>query len=90
MLDVDPPPFKRSGSERIKDGAKAILKRMESIKSKKKKKHSRDNLEISEPVVSIFSFVSFQLHNYNFFNCVFSTLNPNLKSLFFRSPLYSF
>uniref|UniRef100_A0A2P2I3D8 Rho GTPase-activating protein 7-like n=1 Tax=Hirondellea gigas TaxID=1518452 RepID=A0A2P2I3D8_9CRUS len=52
MLDVEPPLFKRSGSERIKDGAKAFLKRMESIKTKKKKKPNRDGLQISEPFVT--------------------------------------
>ncbi|XP_050716150.1 rho GTPase-activating protein 7-like isoform X2 [Eriocheir sinensis] len=40
--------FKRSGSERLKDGAKAILRRMESLKNKKKKRH-RDGVVISSP-----------------------------------------
>ena len=55
MLEAEPQHFKRSGSERIKDGAKAFLKRMESMKGpkgKKKKKPSRDALQISDPVVS--------------------------------------
>lgn len=51
MLDVEPQHFKRSGSERIKDGAKALLKRMESIKTKKKKKPSREGVLISGPLV---------------------------------------
>ena len=49
--DLNLTPFKRSGSERIKDGAKAILKRMESLKNKKKKKSNRDNIIISCPMV---------------------------------------
>ena len=54
MLDSEPTNFKRSGSARIKDGAKALLKRMESIKTKKKKKktYNREGLQISGPVVS--------------------------------------
>ena len=53
MLETEPPHFKRSGSERIKDGAKALLKRMESIKTKKKTKKSyrEGGLQISGPVV---------------------------------------
>ena len=44
--------FKRSGSERLRDGAKAILRRMESIKnSKKKKRQNRDGVVISSPKV---------------------------------------
>ncbi|KAG7168200.1 putative rho GTPase-activating protein 7-like 2, partial [Homarus americanus] len=41
--------FKRSGSERLRDGAKALLKRMESIKNKKKKRQNRDGVVISGP-----------------------------------------
>ncbi|XP_071534393.1 uncharacterized protein [Panulirus ornatus] len=41
--------FKRSGSERLKDGAKAILRRMESLKNKKKKRQNRDGVVISSP-----------------------------------------
>ncbi|KAG0720545.1 Rho GTPase-activating protein 7 [Chionoecetes opilio] len=40
--------FKRSGSERLKDGAKAFLKRMESLKNKKKKRN-REGVVISSP-----------------------------------------
>ncbi|KAF2364109.1 START domain [Trinorchestia longiramus] len=54
MLDVEPPPFKRSGSERIKDSAKALLRRMESMKTKKKRKPHREggSLQISRPLLS--------------------------------------
>ncbi|XP_066990642.1 serine-rich adhesin for platelets-like isoform X1 [Macrobrachium rosenbergii] len=41
--------FKRSGSERLRDGAKAILRRMESLKNKKKKRQNRDGVVISGP-----------------------------------------
>ncbi|KAK8742350.1 hypothetical protein OTU49_001821 [Cherax quadricarinatus] len=43
--------FKRSGSERLRDGAKALLRRMESLKNKKKKRQSRDGVVISGPKV---------------------------------------
>ncbi|KAK3880528.1 hypothetical protein Pcinc_014992 [Petrolisthes cinctipes] len=43
--------FKRSGSERLRDGAKAILRRMESLKNKKKKRQNRDGVVISGPKV---------------------------------------
>ena len=51
--DVNITPFKRSGSERLKDGAKALLKRMESLKNRKKKKHNRENIVISCPMVCL-------------------------------------
>ncbi|XP_047478127.1 stAR-related lipid transfer protein 13-like isoform X2 [Penaeus chinensis] len=41
--------FKRSGSERLRDGAKAFLRRMESLKNKKKKRQNRDGVVISGP-----------------------------------------
>ena len=44
--------FKRSGSERLKDGAKALLRRMESLKNKKKKRHRDGVVIISSPKVS--------------------------------------
>ncbi|XP_076055678.1 rhoGTPase activating protein isoform X2 [Oratosquilla oratoria] len=43
--------FKRSGSERIKDGAKAFLRRMESLKNKKKKRQNREGVVISGPKI---------------------------------------
>ncbi|KAK7077824.1 Dynein light chain Tctex-type, partial [Halocaridina rubra] len=45
--------FKRSGSERLRDGAKALLRRMESLKNKKKKRQNRDGVVISGPKASI-------------------------------------
>lgn len=43
--------FKRSGSERLRDGAKAFLRRMESLKNKKKRRH-REGIVIGSPKVS--------------------------------------
>lgn len=41
--------FRRTGSERLKDGAKAFLRRVESIKSRRRKKQNRDGVIISGP-----------------------------------------
>lgn len=45
------PRFRRTGSERLRDGAKAFLRRMESLKSKRRKRHNRDEVVISGPQV---------------------------------------
>lgn len=42
--------FRRSGSERLRDGAKAFLRRMESLKSRKRKRQ-REGVVISSPQV---------------------------------------
>uniref|UniRef100_A0A182QLJ0 Rho-GAP domain-containing protein n=1 Tax=Anopheles farauti TaxID=69004 RepID=A0A182QLJ0_9DIPT len=41
--------LRRTGSERLKDGAKAFLRRVESIKSRRRKKQNRDGLIILAP-----------------------------------------
>lgn len=43
--------FRRTGSERIKDGAKAFLRRVESLKSRRRKRQNRDGVVISGPQV---------------------------------------
>ena len=43
--------FRRTGSERLRDSAKAILRRMESLKSRRRKKQHRENVVISGPQV---------------------------------------
>lgn len=43
--------FRRTNSERLRDSAKAILRRMESLKSRRRKKHSVENVTISQPRV---------------------------------------
>lgn len=43
--------FRRTGSERLKDGAKAFLRRVESIKTRRKKRQHRDGVVISGPQV---------------------------------------
>lgn len=41
--------FRRTGSERLKDGAKAFLRRVESIKARRRKRSHRDGVVISGP-----------------------------------------
>lgn len=43
--------LRRSGSERFKEGAKALLRRVESIKSRRRKRQNRENVVISGPQV---------------------------------------
>ncbi|KAH8360023.1 hypothetical protein KR093_010216 [Drosophila rubida] len=43
--------LRRTGSERFKDGAKAFLRRVESIKSRRRKRQNRENVVISGPQV---------------------------------------
>ncbi|KAI4501331.1 hypothetical protein M0802_003704 [Mischocyttarus mexicanus] len=45
------PRFRRTGSERLRDGAKAILRRVESLKSRRRKRQNRDGVVISGPQV---------------------------------------
>lgn len=43
--------FRRSGSERLRDGAKAFLRRVESLKSRRRKQKNREGVVISGPLV---------------------------------------
>ncbi|XP_043257733.1 uncharacterized protein LOC122400368 isoform X2 [Colletes gigas] len=45
------PRFRRTGSERWKDGAKAFLRRVESLKSRRRKRQNRDEIVISGPQI---------------------------------------
>lgn len=47
--DQLPVRLRRTGSERLKDGAKALLRRVESIKSRRRKRQNRDGIIISGP-----------------------------------------
>ncbi|PNF44152.1 hypothetical protein B7P43_G00648 [Cryptotermes secundus] len=43
--------FRRTGSERLRDGAKALLRRMESLKSRRRRQQNREGVVISGPQV---------------------------------------
>ncbi|CAK9806429.1 StAR-related lipid transfer protein 13, partial [Anthophora quadrimaculata] len=45
------PRFRRTGSERLRDGAKAFLRRVESLKSRRRKHQNRDGIVISGPQI---------------------------------------
>ncbi|CAD6227713.1 GSCOCG00006167001-RA-CDS [Cotesia congregata] len=45
------PKFRRTGSERLRDGAKAFLRRVESLKSRRRKRQNREGVVISGPQV---------------------------------------
>jgi len=45
--------FRRSGSERLRDGAKAILRRVESLKTRRRKLRNRDGVVIGSPQVRL-------------------------------------
>jgi len=43
--------FRRTGSERLRDSAKALLRRMESLKSRRRRRQNREGVVISGPQV---------------------------------------
>ncbi|XP_076178540.1 rhoGTPase activating protein isoform X2 [Ptiloglossa arizonensis] len=45
------PRFRRTGSERLRDGAKAFLRRVESLKSRRRKRQNREGIVISGPQI---------------------------------------
>nr|XP_033328509.1 rho GTPase-activating protein 7 isoform X2 [Megalopta genalis] len=51
LPDEISPRFRRTGSERLKDGAKAFLRRVESLKSRRRKHQNRDGIVISGPQI---------------------------------------
>ncbi|XP_043526536.1 uncharacterized protein LOC122537444 isoform X2 [Frieseomelitta varia] len=51
LPDEISPRFRRTGSERLRDGAKAFLRRVESLKSRRRKHQNRDGIVISGPQI---------------------------------------
>lgn len=66
--------FRRTGSERLKDGAKAFLRRVESIKTRRKKRSHRDGLVISGPQVLDFGQMNKKMSD---LKCVAVASYPN-------------
>lgn len=53
--------FRRSGSERLRDGAKAILRRVESLKTRRRKQRNRDGVVIGSPqVCTIYNIIMYK------------------------------
>lgn len=48
LLDNEDISLARSGSEKLKDGAKALLRRVESIKSRRRKRQNREGIVINK------------------------------------------
>lgn len=51
LLDELTPRFRRTGSERLRESAKAFLRRVESLKSRRRKRQNREGVVISGPQV---------------------------------------
>ncbi|XP_026669775.1 stAR-related lipid transfer protein 13 isoform X1 [Ceratina calcarata] len=89
LPDEISPRFRRTGSERLKDGAKAFLRRVESLKSRRRKQQNRDGIVISSP--QILDVMTMQ-QKMKELNCVdVSPTGPapvSLNDLVFGSPLH--
>lgn len=55
--------LRRTGSERLKDGAKAFLQRVESIKSRRNKRQNRKGVVLSGPEVLALTDVNSKMNN---------------------------
>lgn len=55
--------LRRTGSERLKDGAKAFLQRVESIKSRRNKRQNRKGIVLSGPDVLALTDVNSKMNN---------------------------
>lgn len=68
--------FRRSGSERLKDGAKALLRRVESIKSRRKKRQNREGVVISGPQILDLTQIHQKFEDLKCFDISTSVSNP--------------
>ncbi|CAO1419637.1 unnamed protein product [Diamesa serratosioi] len=68
--------FRRSGSERLKDGAKALLRRVESIKSRRKKRQNREGVVISGPQILDLTHIHQKFEEFKCFDITTSVSNP--------------
>lgn len=77
--------LRRTGSERLKDGAKALLRRVESIKSRRRKRQNREGIVISGPQALDLSQLG-QRHSMRKPDAVYST-PPSPSAV---SPMHTF
>lgn len=75
--------LKRSGSERLRDGAKNFLRRVESIKSRRKKKKNREGVVISGPMHLDIMQLNHKFQNLN----MSTTKDPKICKSSTNSPL---
>lgn len=69
--------LRRTGSERLKDGAKAFLRRVESIKSRRRKRQNRDGIVISGPQTLDLSQISPKINDLKTVNIITMSTPPS-------------
>lgn len=69
--------LRRTGSERLKDGAKAFLRRVESIKSRRRKRQNRDGIVISGPQTLDLSQISPKVNDLKTVNIITMSTPPS-------------
>lgn len=75
--DQIPVRLRRTGSERLKDGAKAFLRRVESIKSRRRKRQNRDGVVISGPQTLDLSQISPKMNDLKTVNIITMSTPPS-------------
>lgn len=75
--DQLPVRLRRTGSERLKDGAKAFLRRVESIKSRRRKRQNRDGIVISGPQTLDLSQISPKMNDLKTVNIITMSTPPS-------------
>lgn len=69
--------LRRTGSERLKDGAKALLRRVESIKSRRRKRQNRDGIVITGPQSLDLSQISPKMNDLKCVNIITMSTPPS-------------
>lgn len=69
--------LRRTGSERLKDGAKAFLRRVESIKSRRRKRQNRDGIVISGPQTLDLSQINPKMNDLKTVNIITMSTPPS-------------
>ncbi|XP_055304722.1 uncharacterized protein LOC129569659 isoform X4 [Sitodiplosis mosellana] len=69
--------LRRTGSERLKDGAKAFLRRVESIKSRRRKRQNRDGIVISGPQTLDLSQINPKINDMKTVNIITMSTPPS-------------
>lgn len=69
--------LRRTGSERLKDGAKAFLRRVESIKSRRRKRQNRDGIVISGPQTLDLSYINPKTNDLKCVNIITKSTPPS-------------
>lgn len=75
--DQIPVRLRRTGSERLKDGAKAFLRRVESIKSRRRKRQNRDGVIISGPQSLDLSQINPKINDLKMVNIITMSTPPS-------------